>query len=192
MTAFRSLRIAALTGLLAWTGLVSAQALSVASLQRLLQDAPKHELRFQETRESQWLSSPIESSGSMNASATVLEKMVEKPRRETWRILDDRMQLVTPGSNAVKEFMFSEAPAVAALARALRSAIAGDLPSLDKDFKLVPGGDERLWTLQLTPRRSDISRHLRQLELQGTGRYLQVIVIVEAQGDRTTTRLIHD
>ena len=70
-------------------------------------------------------------------------------------------------------------------------ATAGDLPLLDQDFTLVPGGDERLWTLQLTPRRAEISRHLKQLELQGTGRYLQVIVIVDAQGGRTTTRLIH-
>ena len=178
--------------LLAWTTLAGAQPISVAALQQLLQQEPKREIRFHETRESQWLSAPLESSGSMTSSATMLEKKVEQPRRETWRILDDRMQLTTPGSTAVKQFMFSLVPAVAALANALRHAVAGDLQALDKDFRLVTGGDERLWTLKLTPRRPDIARFLKQLELQGTGVHLQVIVILESQGDRSTTRLIYE
>ena len=173
-------------------GVAAAQPISVAALQRLLQNAPKHEVRFQEIRESPWLSAPVEASGSMSSSATMLEKRVEKPRRETWRILDDRMQLVGPAGGSVKEIKFSESPALAALANALRRMMAGDLQALDKDFQLVPGGDERLWTLQLTPRRPEIARFLKQLELQGTGVHLQVIVILENQGERTTTRLFHE
>lgn len=176
---------------LGWAGLAGAQPITVAGLQRLLQDAPKRELRFHETRESPWLSAAVESSGSLKSSATMLEKRVEQPRRETWRILDDRMQLTVPGSTDVKQFLFSQAPAVAALANALRQVMAGDLQALEKDFALAPGGDERLWTLQLTPRRADIARFLKQLELQGTGVHLQVIVILESQGDRTTTRLVY-
>lgn len=185
----RTVRSALIATALAAAGMAAAQPISVAGLQRLLQEAPKRELRFHETRESQWLSAPIESSGRMSSSATMLEKRVEQPRRETWRILNDRMQLIAPGSTAVKEFMFSEAPAVAALANALRHVMAGDLQALDKEFRLVPGGDEQLWTLQLTPRRQDTARFLKQLELQGTGRHLQVIVILEGRGDRTITRL---
>jgi len=102
------------------------------------------------------------------------------------------MQLVDAASGSVKEIMLSEAPAVAALAGALRRTMAGDLQALDKDFRLEPGGDARLWTLLLTPRRPEIARFIKQLELQGTGSELQVIVILETKGDRTTTRLIHN
>jgi hypothetical protein len=185
----RLVRIA-LTGLsLAWAALAAAQPITVAGLQRLLLEAPKRELRFRETRESQWLSAPVVSGGSMTSSATMLEKKVEYPRRETWRIRDDRMELIVPGSTAARSLMFSEAPAVAALADALRHVMAGDLQALDKDFRLLPGGDERQWTLRLTPRRHDLARFLQQLELQGTGPHVQVIVVLESQGDRTTTRL---
>jgi len=179
-----------LTGvLLAWAVGAAAQPISVAGLQRLLQDTPKRERRFHEARESLWLAAPVESSGSMTASAHVLEKKVEQPRRETWRILPDRLQRVVPGDAPTKELLFSDAPAVAPLANAMRLVMAGDLKGLEPDFKLVPGGDERLWTLQLTPRRQDIARFLKQLDLQGTGAQLQVIVILESQGDRTTIRL---
>ena len=192
MTSGSAVRTALMGLALVWAAIAAAQPITVAGLQRLLQQAPKRELRFQETRESPWLAVPVEASGSMKSSATMLEKQLEHPRRETWRILDDRLQLLTPGSATPKQFMFSQVPAVAALAGALRHVMAGDLQALDPDFRLVPGGDERLWTLQLTPRRQDIARHLKQLELQGTGAHLQVIVILESQGDRSTTRLIHE
>jgi hypothetical protein len=60
---------------------------------------------------------------------------------------------------------------------------------LNKDFQLELSGDEREWTLQLTPRHPDVARQLKQISLQGAGRRLAVIVIQESQGDRTTTRL---
>ncbi len=166
-----------------------AQPIAVADLQRLLQEAPKRELRFRETRESPWLAAPIESSGSMTFTPTMLEKRVEQPRREILRILTDRLELVAPGATSARQLMFSEAPAVAALAGALRQVMAGDLQALDKDFRLTALGDERQWTLQLAPRRQDISRFIKQLELQGAGPRLQVIMIEERQGERSTTRL---
>jgi hypothetical protein len=176
---------------LAAAGSAGAQALSASTLQRLLQATPRHDVRFTETRESQWLTAPVQSSGVLSASPAVLEKRVEQPRRETWRILKDRMQWVGPDGTS-KEFLFDQVPAIAALAGAMRNAMAGDLAALEKDFQLAFGGDESVWTLQLKPRRSEVSRYLKQLELQGSRGQLQVLVIQEAQGDRTTTRLLYD
>jgi Outer membrane lipoprotein carrier protein LolA-like len=175
--------------LLSVAGAAFAEALSVEHLQRLLQDAPHADVRFTEMRESRWLAAPIESSGTMRSNAMMLEKRVERPRPETWRILSDRMQVTAPGSDGVKEVMLDRAPAAAALADALRRVMAGDLEALNKDFQLELSGDEREWTLQLTPRHPDVARQLKQISLQGAGRRLAVIVIQESQGDRTTTRL---
>ncbi|MEO5771802.1 MAG: LolA-related protein [Burkholderiaceae bacterium] len=173
-------------------GAAGAQPITTATLQRLLQAAPRHELRFTELRESAWLATPLQSSGTMKASASLLEKRVEQPRRETWRLLPDRMQLLSPDSGAMKEFLFRDAPAVAALANALRDAMAGNLGALEKDFELSVAGDERSWTVQLMPRGPELSRTLKQLELQGTHGRLLAFVILESQGERTTTRLLHE
>ena len=175
--------------LLIAAGAAFAQALSVERLQRLLQGVPRTEVRFTETRESRWLAAPIESSGTMRSNGTMLEKRVERPRAETWRILSDRMQVTMPGSDGVKEVMLDQAPAAAALANTLRRVMAGDLEALNKDFQLELSGDEREWMLQLTPRDPDVARQLKQISLQGAGPRLAVIVIEESQGDRTTTRL---
>ena len=173
-------------------GATSAEPIKVATLQRLLQEAPSHELHFTETRESPWLKAPVLSSGTMKATDTALEKRVEEPRREIWRLLADRAQQVDPDTGATKEISFRNAPAAAALANALRDVMAGDLAALDKDFELVTSGDERAWTVQLTPRAADVSRTLERLELQGSQGRLQLLVVLESQGGRTTTRLNHD
>jgi hypothetical protein len=175
--------------LLSVTGAACAEALSVEHLQRLLQEAPHADVRFTEMRESRWLGAPIESSGTLRSNAVMLEKQVEWPRPETWRIRSDRMQVTTPGSDGVREVMLDQAPAAAALANALRHVMAGQLEALNEDFLLALSGDEREWTLQLTPRHPDVARQLKQISLQGAGRRLAVIVIQESQGDRTTTRL---
>jgi hypothetical protein len=170
-------------------GAAFAQPLSIGRLQRLLQEAPHADVRFTEMRESRWLAAPIESSGTMRSNNMMLEKRIERPRPETWRILSDRMQVTAPGLDGVKEVMLDRAPAAAALANALRGVMAGDLGALNKDFQLDLSGDEREWMLRLTPRRPDVVRQLKEVELEGTGRRLGRIVIQESQGDRTTIHL---
>jgi len=177
--------------LLGLTGATVAQSFGITRLQRLLRDAPQAAVRYTELRESRWLPAPIESSGTLTSTPTMLEKRVEQPRPETWRILDDRMQIGTPGAVGAREIMLDQAPAAAALAQTLRRVMAAELGALDKDFLLELSGDEREWTLQLTPRQEDVARQLKRIDLHGAGPRLLVMVILEAQGDRTTTRLIY-
>ncbi len=169
----------------------AAEVLTTATLQRLLQARPQRDLRFTEVRESQWLEAPAQSSGVMRATAAVLEKRIEEPRHETWRILKDRMQLQTD-TGPPKEVLFKDAPEVAPLAGALLDIVAGDLAALENDFQVTVAGDERLWTVQLKPRHAGVSRSLTRLDLQGSGSRLQMFVILETQGNRTTTRLFYD
>jgi hypothetical protein len=165
-----------------------AEPITVMRIERLLRDAPRGTVRFRESRQSPWLAAPVVSSGTLRSDATMLEKVIEQPRRETWQILSDRMQRVAP-DGSVAPLLFSDAPAVAALAIALRRLMAGELTALESDFRLSPAGDDRSWTLQLTPREARVARILRTLEVQGSGRFLQAVVILETQGDRTVMRM---
>ena len=168
----------------------SCYGLTVTELQHLLQSAPSEQaVPFHEVRESPWLATPVESRGTLHSHPERLEKRVETPRQETWVILADRMEWMGPNSVGSKQVLFSGAPAVAALAEALRRVIAGDLVALERDFRIEIRGDARLWTAQLQPRRPEVARSLDYLELRGAGALLQVIIVAESQGDRTTTRL---
>lgn len=174
---------------LLWMAAVSAHALNAPELQRLLQASPRPSVEFQESRESPWLSAPVTSRGTMRSTPASLEKRVESPRQETWRLLPDRIEWQAASGGPVKEILFSQAPALAALADVMRRVVAGDIVALQRDFDVQISGDDRVWRAQLKPRKPEVGRQIEQVELQGTGRTLQVIIVVERQGERTTTRL---
>jgi hypothetical protein len=166
-----------------------AHALTPAELQGLLQATPKRDAPYVETRESPWLSSPVTTQGTLHITARGLEKRMAMPRQETWRLLEDRVEWQGPGANDRKQILFSQVPAVQALADVTRLAVAGDLAALARDFKVTVAGDERVWSVQLLPRTTLVTRLLDMVELQGTGGHLQVLIVSERQGDRTTTRI---
>jgi len=168
-----------------------AFAWSLPELQGLLQAQPARALAFEEVRESPWLAAPRTSRGTLHSSAQGLEKRVSEPRAETWRLLSDRMEWVGAEGQPARILRYADAPAVAALAGALRLAVAGDLGALQDDFRIELGGNASLWTARLGPRRPEVARSLDHLELQGTQGRLQVIIVHERSGERTTTRLQH-
>ena len=73
-----SIRVVAFVGLAILSG--RSMALSVPELERLLQASPRESVSFVETRESPWLTLPVQSTGTMRSGPDVLEKRVETPR----------------------------------------------------------------------------------------------------------------
>jgi hypothetical protein len=184
----RRARVLALCAFTACAG--AAHALTVGELEALLRAAQKPDVKYVETRESPWLSAPVTTRGTLHVSAQALEKHVEQPRQETWRMLDDRVEWQGPGGAGRKQILFSQAPALQALADVTRRALAGDLAALQRDFRIVVHGDDRAWSVELRPLTPLVSRQLEGVELQGTGGQLRVLIVTERKGERTTTRIL--
>lgn len=184
MSAARLLAMLLLAGLPAL-----AQALTVPELQQLLQHGDRPDVRYRETRESPWLSAPVVTEGVLHASADALEKRVASPRPETWRLLPDRLEWQGADGQR-KQVLFRDAPALQALADATRHAVAGDLAALARDFTITVQGSPQAWSARLQPRSAALQRQLESLALQGSGARLQVLIVTERQGERTTTRLL--
>jgi hypothetical protein len=183
----RVTRVAAFVALSALASL--AHALTLAELESLLQAAAKPDVPYVETRESPWLSSPVTTRGTLHITPKALEKRVEQPRKETWRLLEDRVEWQGASAAERKQILFGQSPALQALADVTRRAAAGDLAALERDFKVTITGDERVWSVRLQPRTPLVARQLESVELQGTGGQLRVLVVAERQGERTTTRI---
>ena len=170
------------------TGMAAAQPITTVELQKMLQSAPKVETPFHEQRQSPWLASPVESRGVVRSLPQGLEKQVQHPKRETWRLLSDRLEWTGPDGITNKQILFSKAPALAVLSDAMRHVVAGDLLALERDFRITVSGDSTLWTARLQPNSVDVSRHIDHLEIQGAGNQLLVLIVLERKGERTTTR----
>lgn len=166
------------------------QALTVPELQRLLQATPRPDARYEELRESPWLSSPVSTRGILHVAPRALEKRVEEPRQETWRLLEDRVEWVGPDGAGRKQILFSQVPALQPLADVTRRAVAGELTALERDFTITLQGDAQVWSARLQPRGPALLRQLESVELQGTGGRLRVLIVTERGGERTTTRIL--
>ena len=169
-------------------GASAAQAMTTSELQRLLQSVPSVDMRYEEHRESPWLATPVESRGVVRSLAQGLEKKIESPNQETWRLLPDRLEWRGPDGVGNKQILFSQAPALAILANAMRRVVAGDLLALERDFRITLQGDSKLWIAHLQPYTAETVRYLDYLEMQGAGAQLLVLTVLERKGERTTTR----
>lgn len=165
-----------------------AQALTLSELQQLLQRDASTEVHYQESRESPWLSAPVVTQGVLRVTPQGLEKRVESPRPETWRLLADRLEWLGPDGSR-KQMLFSDAPALQALADVTRYIISGQLAGLERDFRIELQGSTEAWSATLLPRSARVTRQLQEVQLQGSGAGLQVLIVTERQGERTTTRL---
>lgn len=191
MTAFFARFLLCCIALTGW-GVCTAQAITTSDIQRLQQSAPVGDIRFQEQRYSPWLAAPVESRGVVRSLPQGLEKQVDSPKQETWRLLQDRMEWQGPKGIGYKHILFSQAPALALLSNAMRYVVAGDFAALERDFRITTKGDSKMWTAHLQPQSADAVRYLDHLEMQGAGSQLLLLTIVERKGERTITRFSHN
>ena len=167
----------------------TAYALTANELQQLMQSAPPAaDIPFYEQRQSPWLTAPVESWGVVRSLPQGLEKQVESPKQETWRLLPDRLEWQGSAGGGSKQILFSKAPALAVLSDAIRHVVAGNFLALERDFNVSVQGDAKQWTAHLQPQTAEVARYLEYLEIQGSGSQLLVLVVVERKGERTTTR----
>jgi hypothetical protein len=164
-----------------------AQSLTTNDLQNLLKSAPKSDKNYHEQRQSPWLSSPTYSRGIIRILPQGLEKQVDSPKREIWRLLHDHLEWVGQDSIGSKKIFFSNTPSLAVLSNAMRRLVIGDLKDLESDFQIITHGEMKMWTVRLQPIGLEINKYLDYLEMKGSGTQIQVLIVVERKGERTTT-----
>lgn len=164
----------------------NAFALTTAQLQGLLKAGERPTVSFREIRESPWLAAPVATRGTMRSTPEGLEKKVESPVHETWRLLDDRVEWQS-ADGRTKSIPFATAPALGALSEILRNVMAGNLVGLERKFDIHVDGDDHAWRALLLPRDPGVRQALESVEVQGVGGNVRVLIVVDRQGEKTTT-----
>jgi outer membrane lipoprotein-sorting protein len=170
-----------------------AQTWDVQALMQSMAQVPASNARFVETRHIALLVQPLELKGSLSYERpNRLAKHVQSPVDELLSVDGDALTVLNRTKGEQRIFSLREQPAAGALVASVRATLAGDLPQLERHYKVELAGARSAWTLRLLPRDARVKAHVQSITLAGSGARLDRIESVEASGDRSRMTILHD
>jgi outer membrane lipoprotein-sorting protein len=161
-----------------------AQAAPVlADLTARLDQAGAIHADFVQTKTLQALKRPLRTSGKLVfARDHGVLWQIEKPYQASYALNTEKITEIGPdGSRKVRSAR--EVPALAQVGRVFQAIFQGNVRGLEEHFAVTVSGDAEHWRVDLAPKPA-LQRFIKGIVARG-GRYLDLIEIEEAQGDRT-------
>jgi outer membrane lipoprotein-sorting protein len=166
----------------------SADADDLAALMQSLAARRHGQVDFVEQHFVAMLKRPVESFGVLTYEAPHhLEKRTIEPRPETLVIDGNELTIERKGHTHVLDL--SAYPSILPFVESVRATLAGDLPALERDFRVDFNGTLDRWTLTLTPRDANVARTVSRVRIDGAHEKLLEVEILEANGDRSLMSL---
>ena len=154
---------------------------------------PASSSRFVETRHIALLTRPLELKGSLSYERpNRLSKHVQSPFDELLSVDGEAATLVNKTKGEQRFVSLREQPAIGALVASVRATLAGDLPQLERHYRIEFSGAREAWNLRLSPRDAQVRSTVDTIALAGAGARLKQIEIVETTGDRSVMTILHD
>jgi outer membrane lipoprotein-sorting protein len=154
---------------------------------------PSSSARFVETRHIALLTQPVELKGSLSYERPDrLAKHVLSPVDELLSVDGDALTVLNKTRGERRVVSLRDQPAAGALVASVRATLAGDLPQLERHYKVELSGTRAAWSLRLVPRDARVKAFVETITLDGSGARLERIESVEASGDRSRITILHD
>lgn len=129
------------------------------------------------------LNQPLISRGQLiYRRPSYIAKTTTSPEPETLIADGDRVA-ISRGNDTLRVIALANQPEVAGSVDGIRSALAGDLPALQRLYRVASEGNLTGWRLILTPRARQVAAFLRSIVIEGTDTDVHTIEIVQANGD---------
>lgn len=159
-------------------------------LQHLSHTLPQ-QAQYEETHVSTILTMPIVSTGTLSFTPSFrLEKHVFSPREERYIIEGDSLLWEEMATGQTRELFLPDFPLLQTFVEGFRAVFAGDLVTLRTWFAIELTGDQKVWTLKLTPIDEDIREFVDALHFVGQGGRITGIEIREISGDYSHIKIL--
>ena len=135
------------------------------------------------------LKKPLVMRGELDyGGADKLGKRVEQPYRETTTIAGGSVDVQREGRSP-RHFPLDRAPELQALLVGFSALLGGDATTLEKFYKVSLVNNVTNWTLTLTPLASALTKHLREIVVDGSNNEPHCFSQHEADGDASVMLL---
>lgn len=167
----------------------AASPFGLEQLAASLAGESRREADFRETRHLAALTAPIVRTGTLvYVRPDRLEMNVATPAPE--QLVIDGGILTMRSASGVRKLRLDSEPLLRAWTESLRATLAGDLPSLTRDFLATLAGTPDAWKLALEPRDATLRAQVAVIDITGKGSAVTQVEIVEQDGDRSVMDIV--
>ena len=158
------------------------------AVNKLIREARCIRADFKEEKVIKVLKRPLSSSGTLIfAGKSGLYRAAKTPFAE--ELLVNSAGIAQRDANGkIEKLDVEKAPLAQGFIDAFLLVFSGDDKALPAAFDLYFDGDVDAWTLGLVPKKKPLSRFISHLIVTGKKGVLESLVILEVNGDKTTTR----
>ena len=149
--------------------------------------------QFVERKTVRVLDAPLVSSGTLlYVAPDQVEKITVLPERERLAISGNKLTIESGSGDRPRTLSLSNAPEIAAFVEGVRATLAGDLPALERIYRVELAGSSTSWRLSLTPRAEKLAQLVRLIRISGSGGKITAVETDEADGDRSEMSVVED
>jgi len=175
----------------AWSHAEEESAWDVQQLMRSLAQVKQAEGRFVERKFLSILNRPLESSGTLLFQAPGhLEKHTLLPKEESLVLDQGVLTIESKARNIRRTLVLREYPALWAFVESIRSTLAGDLPTLERFYRIELEGDAAHWKMRLLPIELRTREVMREIRIGGRGNRVDSIEMLESNGDHALMKVV--
>lgn len=141
--------------------------------------------RFTEIKHLAALAHPLRVQGEVRFTPPDrMQRLVTDPYREEMTVADGMLSLQREGEDP-RELALEDHPPIAAFVNAFLATLAGDKALLEEHYELQLSGDEKQWTLDMSPRDQRLAKRIEGIRVAGSGDRLISFETRQANGDRS-------
>jgi hypothetical protein len=174
----------------------TAQPVAGWGLPRLMQSlsqVPSSSARFAERQTTHMLTTPLMTSGTLRYVAPDwLQKTTTSPLSERF-VLDHGQVTITGGAdNQTHVFSLTDYPQIGGLVEGILATLDGNLPILDRFYRLRLSGSSQAWELLLQPKDAALARFIAWIRIGGDDNRINVIDTQDHNGDHSEMSIVED
>ena len=168
-------------------------AWGLPQLMQNLAQVQSSKAKFTERKYLAVLIAPLDSSGTISFQAPGhLEKHTLKPKAESLVLDQGVLTIDSKARNIKRTLVLQEYPAVWAFVESIRSTLAGDLPTLQRFYKVKLKGNAAKWSMQLVPLEERTRQVMSEIVISGRGAHVNNIETTEANGDHALMTVVEE
>jgi len=165
----------------------------VQHLMQALAQVKEAKGKFVERKHLSVLNRPLESSGTLLfQSPGHLEKHTLTPKMESLVLDQGVLTIDSKARNIKRTLVLQEYPAIWAFVESIRSTLAGDLPTLQRFYKIELEGEAAHWKMRLLPIELRTREVIREIRISGRDNWVESIETLESNGDHALMKVVED